>query len=220
MPSTFQALAVALLALLPGALYELAREQRSGRWGLRGTDQLFRMLVFSTAFQVLLAPFSYRLYGQYIVTGYFSRGLPVPGWLWASLVAYLLVPFVLGRLTALGQQRRNILAPKRWERFVVRLVALYTDTAPAPRAWDYLFSDRSRKAWLVLHLMDGNLIGGVWNFSYAAGYPDDQDIYLSEQVQLTSDGRFQLSEDGLPLTLEKGLLIRWSEVRYIDWYEA
>ncbi len=83
-----------------------------------------------------------------------------------------------------------------------------------------MFSDRSRKAWLVLHLMDGNLIGGVWNFSYAAGYPDDQDIYLSEQVQLTSDGRFQLSEDGLPLTLEKGLLIRWSEVRYIDWYEA
>ncbi|MFD9664872.1 DUF6338 family protein [Rhodococcus sp. NPDC059968] len=70
MPSTFQALAVALLALLPGALYELAREQRAGRWGLRGADQIFRLLGFSVAFQVLIAPLTYWLYSHYIVTGH------------------------------------------------------------------------------------------------------------------------------------------------------
>jgi hypothetical protein len=81
MPSTFQALGVALLALLPGALYELAREQRSGRWGLRGTDQLFRLLAFSVVFQVVIAPLTYWVYAHYVITGHFRQGRPVSGWM-------------------------------------------------------------------------------------------------------------------------------------------
>jgi hypothetical protein len=34
------------------------------------------------------------------------------------------------------------------------------------------------------------------------------------------DGRFQLGADGLPQSLEKGLLIRWNEIRYLDFYDA
>ncbi|MGB5796474.1 MAG: DUF6338 family protein [Mycolicibacter algericus] len=220
MPSTFQALGVALLALLPGALYELAREQRSGRWGLRGADQLVRLLAFSVVFQVVIAPLTYWLYAHDIVTGHFRAGRPVTGWLWALMCGYLVVPFVFGRFTALGHRYRSGQLASKRERAVVRLVNLYTDAAPAPRAWDYLFSDRSRKGWIILHLKDGGRIGGAWQNSYAAGYPDDQDLYLSEQVELTGDGRFQLSEDGLPRSLEKSLLIRWDEVRYLDFYDA
>src|SRR5579875_2421058 len=127
MPSTFQALAVALLALLPGALYELAREQRSGRWGLRGTDQLFRMLGFSVVVQVVLAQLTYWLYGHYIITGHFRQGRPVSGWLWVLLIAYLVVPFAFGRFTALGHRYRSLQSPSTWERLVVWVVNLYTE---------------------------------------------------------------------------------------------
>ncbi|OBH18485.1 DUF6338 family protein [Mycolicibacter sinensis] len=220
MPSTFQALAVALLALLPGALYELAREQRSGRWGLRGADQVFGLLAFSVVFQVAIAPLTYWLYARYVVTGHFRVGRPVSGWLWALLCAYLVVPFVFGRFTALGHRYRSGQLASTWERAVVRLVNLYTDAAPAPRAWDYLFSDRSRKGWIILHLKDGSRVGGAWNGSYAAGYPDDQDLYLSRQVALTADGRFRLGDDGQPHRRESGLLIRWNEVQYLDFYDT
>ncbi|MGH3560566.1 MAG: DUF6338 family protein, partial [Mycobacterium sp.] len=219
-PSTFQALGVALLALLPGALYELAREQRSGRWGLRGVDQLFRLLAFSVAFQVVISPLTYWTYAHYIITGHLRQGRPVSSWLWVLLLAYLVVPFAFGRFTALGHRYRSRQISSIWERLVVWGVNLYTDAAPAPRAWDYLFSDRNRKGWIILHLKDGGLIGGAWHNSYAAGYPDDQDLYLSEQVELTTDGRFQLSGDGLPHSLEKSLLIRWDEVRHLDFYDA
>jgi hypothetical protein len=219
-PSTFQALGVALLALLPGALYELAREQRSGRWGLRGADQLFRLLAFSVVFQVVIAPLTYWLYSHYIITGHLRHGRPVSGWIWVLLLAYLVVPFAFGRFTALGHRYRSRQTTSTWKRSIVRAVNLYTDAAPAPRAWDYLFSYRRRKGWIILHLKDGDRIGGAWRNSYAASYPDDQDLYLSEQVELTTDGRFQLDDDGLPRSLEKGLLIRWAEVRYLDFYAA
>lgn len=219
MPSTFQALAVALLALLPGALYELAREQRSGRWGLRGADQIFRMLGFSVAFQVLISPLTYWLYSRYVVSGLLVRGEPVSSWLWALLVAYLVVPFALGRFTAMGHRFREASDPSRTKKAVVWIVNLYTDAAPAPRAWDYLFSNRERKGWVVAHLHDGSRIGGMWGNSYAAGYPEDADLYM-EQVELAPDGTFVPGSDGRPKSLEKALLIRWDEIKYLDFYEA
>ncbi|HET9877025.1 MAG TPA: DUF6338 family protein [Mycobacterium sp.] len=221
MPSTFQALGVALLALLPGALYELAREQRSGRWGLRGADQLFRLLAFSVVFQVVISPLTYWLYAHYIVTEHLRQGRPVSGWLWVLLLGYLLGPFAFGRFTVLGYRYRSRRGASAWERFVARVVNLYTDVAPAPRAWDYLFSYRDRTGWIIVHLKDGSRIAGAWtSSSYVAGYPDDQDLYLSDQVELSTDGRFRLGDDGLPHSLGKSLLIRWDEVRYLDFHVA
>ena len=113
MPSTFQALGVALLALLPGALYELAREQRSGRWGLRGADQLVRLLAFSVVFQVVIAPLTYWLYAHYIVTGHFRAGRPVGGWLWGlerELIPPASVPGWAARWTGV-----NALQPKNYD---------------------------------------------------------------------------------------------------------
>ena len=221
MPSTFQALAVALLALLPGALYELAREQRSGRWGLRGADQVFRMLAISVAFQVLISPLSYWLYSHYVLTDRLVQGRPVSLWLWLLLVAYLVVPFALGRFTAVGHRLRGVKSPSRYERAVVALVNLYTDAAPAPRSWDYLFSDRSRQVWIVIHLHNGVRLGGVWaESSYAAGYPEVADLYLPEQVEIDANGKFVVDSSGLPRSLGKGLLIRWDEIQYLDFYDG
>lgn len=220
-PNTFQALAVVLLVLLPGGLYELSREQRAGRWGLRGTDQIVRMLGFSLAFHVAIAPLTYWLYGHYVVTGYLASGGPVSGWVWVLCAGYLLVPFALGRLTALGHQYRRDRPSTRWQRLLMKAVSTYTDTAPAPRSWDHLFTGRKRPGWIVLHLVDGTRLAGAWNNSYASGYPEeDKDLFLSDQVALTADGQFETAEDGLPRSLQKSLLISWDKVHHLDFYEA
>lgn len=256
MPSTFQALAVALLALLPGALYEIAREQRSGQWGARGADQILRLLGFSVAFQVLLFPLTYWLYSHYIVSGHLSRGEAVSGWVVVLLVAYLTAPFVFGRLTAWAQRMReshsanepftttgtwnHLLERKerlltRWraertengrtkfQQAAVLAVSSYTNASPAPRAWDHLFARPNLVGWVVLHLQDGTKIGGEWsNASYASGFPQqDSDLYLGDQVELDENGSFVMNnEDGLPRSLGRSLLIRWDEVKRLDFFHG
>ncbi|WP_208023969.1 hypothetical protein, partial [Mycobacterium marinum] len=62
---------------------------------------------------------------------------------------------------------------------------------------------------------------GEWNDSYASGYPEeDKDLFLSDQVALTADGRFEIGTDGLPVSLQKALLISWDQVHHLDFYEA
>lgn len=230
MPSTFQALAVALLALLPGALYELAREQRGGRWGLRGADQIFRLLSFSVGFQVLIAPLTYWLYSHYVISGHLASGEAVSPWLWAVGVAYLLVPFFFGRFTAWASKCRDLLDRpdlsvgrfRRWVRkWSARLVSIYTDVAPAPRAWDYLWSRPELSGWVVLHLMNGEILAGEWNGSYAGGYPEPGDLYIADQVEVDAQGKL-LTEPGspFPISTGKSLLVRWEEIRYLDFYDA
>lgn len=271
MPSTFQALAVALLALLPGALYEIAREQRSGQWGARGADQILRLLGFSVAFQVLLFPMTYWLYSHYIVSGHLARGEAVSGWVVVLLVVYLAAPFGFGRLTAWAQrlresnsangpltttgtsradhatrarhrctalnylieQKERVLNRWRTERTdngrtnlqqaAVVAVSSYTNASPAPRAWDHLFARPNLVGWVVLHLQDGTKIGGEWsNASYASGFPQqDSDLYLGDQVELDENGSFVMDGgDGLPRSLGKSLLIRWDEVKRLDFFHG
>ena len=57
--------------------------------------------------------------------------------------------------------------------------------------------------------------------SYAAGYPDDQDLYLVEAVECDPDsGAFALDERGAPVSRGSSILVRWSEVEYLDFIEA
>ena len=44
MPNTFQALAVLLVALLPGALYVWSFERQAGRWGIGLSDRVLRFV--------------------------------------------------------------------------------------------------------------------------------------------------------------------------------
>lgn len=55
MISTFQALAVALLFILPGAAYTFALERVGGSFGVKLADRIFRFLAASAVFQALLS---------------------------------------------------------------------------------------------------------------------------------------------------------------------
>jgi hypothetical protein len=72
--STFQAVGVFLLALLPGALYVWGFEGRAGQWGITRADRFARFVGGSAAFHVLFLPVSYWIWLRYFHTGRLANG--------------------------------------------------------------------------------------------------------------------------------------------------
>ena len=218
--NTFQALAVAVLALLPGAAYTWAFERQisTSRAGI--ADRLLRLLGASAAFLVLALPGLYQLYRVLVVSGRLRAGAPLPWWAWLLPPVYLLLPTVAGHLVGRAARRR-----RRW-------VRLLTGPAPAPRAWDHLFSTPKLTGWVRLKLTDGTWVFGAWSSedsaggdttpqrSYAAGYPEEQDLYVVDTAVIDEDGQVQVDDDGKPVLRGMGLLVRWDQVLYAEYIEG
>ena len=78
-----------------------------------------------------------------------------------------------------------------------------------------------------VRLKSGAWIGGAFATapdgrpSYAAGYPEEQDLYLSVTAMIDPDnGAFAYDDDGGIQTLDGGLLLRWDEVEYLQFIDA
>lgn len=213
MPDTFQAVGVAVVALLPGALYVWSFERIVGAWGIGLSDRILRFVGFSVVFHALLAPLGYRLWIDFVRSGRLQSGR-LPLILWLVPVAYVAVPIAAGTSVA-----RATLRDQRWAK-------LFTGPAPAPRAWDELFTTHP-DGWLRLRLKSGTWIGGGYvvredgTRSYAAGYPHAQDLYLAEAVEVDPDtGEFLTDDSGDPVPRGSGILVRWPEVEYLEFIDA
>lgn len=207
MPDTLEGLAVALLVLLPGALYTWAFEQVAGRWGISLADRLWRFLGASAVLQAIAAPVTYQVWRHYLASGGLARGeySHLPWLLWASVVLYIVIPLVLGRVV--GEAAR---ARKPWVRFVL-------GAEPVPTSWDLVFS-QGATFWIRLKLKTGPWVGGAFaDGSYAAPYPEPPDLYISEVAEVDAlTGAFVLDAQGKPVLTDSGLLIRWQEVEYAE----
>ena len=141
MIGTLEALLVALLAVLPGALFTIAQERTGATWAWRHTDAatlIFRFLSASAIFHVAFAPLTYYAYRQLIVTDALSDGQRISWWWWPWLVAYLVVPYLWGLVTEKGRRWKK--DPSKLKRSVRWVVALYAGKDPELRAWDRFFS--------------------------------------------------------------------------------
>jgi hypothetical protein len=212
-PDTFQALAVLLLGLLPGALYIWSFERIVGRWGASLSDRVFRFVGVSALLHVLAAPISYGLWAGFIQSGRVARGEALPPWIWFAVGAYALTPISLGWLVGVGTRRRWA-----WAR-------LLTGRNPAPRAWDDFFGS-DPEGWVRLKLKSGAWIGGALGArdgrrSYFAGYPENQDLYLVQTAEVDPDsGEFRYDEDERLRVQDSGVLLRWDEVEYLEFFEG
>src|SRR5881396_2666344 len=99
MPETFQALGVAVIALLPGSLYVWSFERLAGAWGVKLSDRLFRFVGASTVFHASIVPVSFWFWRHWVHSGRLSSG-DVPLWLWTFPVLYVGLPIAAG--TAVG----------------------------------------------------------------------------------------------------------------------
>lgn len=211
MPTTFQAAAVITIGLLPGALYVWSFERQAGRYGIRLSDRVFRFVGGSAILLALFAAPLYWLYSNYGLL--LLAGEPLPAWMAFVPIAYVIVPIVSGTVVGYGLRQHW-----RW----VRVLA---GPDPAPRAWDYLFQ-YNVDGWIRCRLKSGTWIGGAYanahgRRSYAAGYPESQDIYLAASVDLDPEtGAFQLDDQENPRLGDGGLLFRWDEVEYLEFIES
>jgi hypothetical protein len=209
MPQTLAAVAITLLAVLPGALYTWAFEQQARRWGANATDRVQRFVGASSVFLVVELPAVYQCYRAFVVSGDIEAGRPLPPLAWALPACLVVGPIVLGRTTGRAAYRR-----RPW----VRLLA---GPAPAPRAWDDLFAQADLSGWVILKLNNDEWLAGYWGSSdatglksYAAGYPEPQDLLLAETAEIDPDGNLLLGADGQPQTTGVATLVRWDEVIY------
>ena len=209
MLSTLQALLVAILALLPGALYTWSFEQQVGPWGIGLSDRLYRFVGSSAVLHAVLAPATYELWRRYVQTGVVGEGRALPWWLWLVVGAYVALPLLAGRVIGVATWRRE-----PWVRFIV-------GRAPAPRAWDHVFSSQGFEAWVRVKLTDGGWVGGAYAkgpgtlASYAAGYVEERDLFLAWTAPVDqTTGEFEADDAGLPQLQPAGVLIRWSEIAY------
>lgn len=211
MPTSFEAVAALLVALIPGALYIWSFERMAGRWGIGLSDRIFRFVGASAIFHAVLAPVTYWLWTSRWPS--IAIGDSHPRWLWLIAVVYVAAPLMVG--TALGAVARGRSGWARW----------ITGPDPAPRAWDYLFQGE-RDGWVRIKLKTGGWIGGAYATygelkSYSAGYPEQQDIFLARSVDLDpATGEFQFDQDGSVRLGAGGILVRWEEIEYLEYIDA
>jgi hypothetical protein len=216
---TFQALLVTILAILPGASFTFAYERQVAGFGTKSPDRLIRLLAASAVFQALYSGPELLLYRNFVATNRLQQGHVNPVLFELLALAYVLLPYGLGSLFGYGRE-------KGW-----RWVVAITGEEIEPRAWDRMWR-RDTKAILRLKLKSEVWVAGLWGEwkssavtnrrSYAAGYPEDGDLYLSVGFQIDSKtGELVRNADEQPMPVpgERGLLVRWAEVEYLDYQE-
>lgn len=215
MVSTFQALAVAVLLVLPGAAYTFALERVAGAFGVSLADRVIRFIAASAVFQAFFSGPVWWAYREWVRTGRLTEGDVPIGAVQATALVYVLVPTLVGSLVGHGANRR-------W-RWVTWLIG----KAPEPRAWDFLWR-RNDRGIVRVRLKSGNWLAGMYGAassgmsSYASGHGEDGDLFLAEALTVDPDtGAFDLDEDDRPVRLEgsPGLLLRWEEVEYLEFEE-
>jgi hypothetical protein len=80
---TFQALAVLVLAILPGASYTFTFERVAGSFGQNLADRLIRFVAASAVLQALFSGVTYVLYQRWVLSGRVARGQLE--WYWSGL---------------------------------------------------------------------------------------------------------------------------------------
>ena len=205
MISTYQALAVAIIAILPGATYSFAYERHAGAYGAHLGDRLVRFLVASGAFHALFGGLEFVIARRIEHSGFDAlRWWQVE----VIVVAYFTIPFVAGSVLGVATKRES-----PWARWAV-------GSSRHPRAWDHLWT-QDRRLVVRVKLNSGEYLAGLFEpsengiGSYASGYGEEADVYLSRQLVVdAATGAFAVDANGLPHAYEPvtGLLVRAAEV--------
>lgn len=217
MPTTAEALVIALIAVLPGAMYLWGFEREDGPWSVGLADRTLRFVGASG----LLSPFSLPLVWlgyRELVLREGLRDLSGPAWwVWTLPPGLFVVPAVLGLVVGYAARRG-----KGWVRPLV-------GAAPAPRGWDQLFRTPELEGYVRLRLLDGTWLIGVWAGhspgntlpgSYAAGFPHPQDLYFVDTCVADAEGTAGVDDGGRPVLTGVATLVRWDQVAYADFLQA
>ena len=176
-----------------------------------------RFTAASAVFHALLSGVELLLYRDFVISGRLAAG-QVAAWQFEVMaLLYVLLPTVVGSVVGHGRNRR-------W-----RWVSWLTGASPEPRAWDFVWTQPGKTMVVRLRLKSGRWLAGFFGnvegapTSYAAGYPEAQDLFLGLQVKVDAETGAFLRDEGeriQPVEGHTSLLVRWDEVEYADLLEV
>lgn len=203
LPTTWTALLLLALAVLPGATFTFALERQAGLYGVALADRLLRFVAASLVFDAVYAWPAYAAYRAWFAGEPFGGGQFAAAWSGAVVAA--VVPAVAGTLLGVLYATRRSRSGAAWARRLLppareaRLLRALLGRAPEPRAWDFVFS-AAKPAYLRVRTTDGSWIGGRFaGASYAGGYPDAADLLIEEAWPIDADGAFGDASLGYPV---------------------
>jgi hypothetical protein len=215
-PDSLTALAIVVASVLPGSMYTWAYERQTAAYGVTLADRTLRFIAISLIFHLVLGWPEYGLYRKALASESFHAGQFAIAWVGA--VVLVAVPAVLG--TVIGGLYATRSTRTRWTRLRKvlsrdnerRLFTFALGRAPAPRAWDHLFSD-SPYAYLRVGLTTADVvIGGLFaDKSYAGGHPHEADLLLEDMWEIDVDGETLVRSLGYPVYVP-ATQIAWIEV--------
>jgi hypothetical protein len=230
-PNTFEALAILIVAFLPGAAYVWAFERQAGPYGVTLADRMMRFLAASIVVHLAFGWVEYLAWRVALQ----HDGLDVAQFalVWGATIVVIGVPTAVGwalgslyatrnaRTTRHARLRKTFgLAGDAGAGRESSILQIALGRAPAPRAWDHVFGS-SPSALVRMQLHNDAWIGGLFgDASYASGYPETSgDIYLERSMQMDEDGAFSHDEQENLIDVGAGILVRWDEVRVLDFFE-
>lgn len=111
-----------------------------------------------------------------------------------------------------------IIMPALWPIIFVRLTTTKFFNKyfihPVSKPWDYFFG-KKEAAWVIVHLKNGNMIGGLYSSnSFASSYPNKEQIYLEEIWKLDENGVFLYKIDRT-----KGVIILGDDISSLEFFK-
>jgi hypothetical protein len=193
MPTSWVALAVALLAVVPGFIatttWSRARTWKGPSGDLR---TVLQSLALSAAIQVLLSPLTV------VWIAPVRSHLADHAWRTAAwfVCGVLVLPVLLGllfaRVTDLVFDPKRSGSDKADEPRFARLIAKIVKSPPPPTMWDWLFTVQPpASAFVQLEYNDGSRLGGVFaEGSQVLTSPEPHGLFLEEEWLIDDDGNF------------------------------
>lgn len=212
-PATLTQVLIALILLLPGSVYQVARSRFRGPTpdDASATNRVLRALGFSAGLDALYL----ILFGAKLTQLFIDRSgkLSPPAAIAHSRVlgiwAFVLI-IVVPTAAALLELGLVLLVPylrsKPKGSWIPRLS--YDAT---PRAWDFTFRN-AEDCFVRLLMPDGRYLGGQFSpASFASGFPEPREIYIHKAWKMGTDGEFVTEQAG---TL--GIYVRCDDVRAVE----
>lgn len=201
MPTSLEALTVAMLAVVPGFLAS-ATWARAKTW--KGPSNDFRTvlqsLAISAVVQLVLLP--YTLTFLYPVRGRLQEH-PTRVALYLIL-AILVMPLVGGRLLSWASDWALDPGSLRDAGRVRSVLSWLWKPSPPPSIWDWLFTTNApQETFLVIEFSDGKRVAGVFaGGSVALTSPEPQGLFLVQEWGLSPEGDLTA-----PVPGSRGLMI-------------
>ena len=204
MPTTFQALLILVLFIVPGFI--MMQTFTGARAYSERSDLKFviQSALFGSLIHIFFAWWTIELYSSYVdgalLTDSFGQF-----YLWLAVVIFA-APALAG--TIAGRLARN-----------VRISAWFLNigipiSQRVPTAWDEVFQDGCGY-WVIIELVDGSKVGGKYSTNSAvATSPSSRDIYIEEVYNIDENDSF-----GDAMVGTKGAWVDGTQIKLIKFFE-